>query len=78
MIPASIGAALVANLVRHGFRGAIYPVNSRADHVEGLRAYPTLGAIGHPIDLVIVAVPAAGVEAVVDESARAGARAGSS
>ena len=72
--PGSIGAALVANLVRHGFRGAIYPVNSRADHVEGLRAYPTLGAIGHPIDLVIVAVPAAGVEAVVEESARLGAR----
>jgi len=72
--PASIGAALVANLVRHGFHGAIYPVNSRADHVEGLRAYPTLGAIGHPIDLVIVAVPASGVEAVVDESARLGAR----
>jgi acetyl coenzyme A synthetase (ADP forming)-like protein len=72
--PASIGAALVANLVRHGFRGAIHPVNARADQVEGLRAYPTLGAIGHPIDLVIVAVPAAGVEAVVDESARLGAR----
>jgi len=72
--PSSIGAALVANLVRHGFRGAIYPVNRRADHVEGLRAYPTLGAIGHPVDLVIVAVPAAGVEAVVEECGRTGAR----
>jgi len=72
--PSSLGAALVANLVRHGFRGAIYPVNSRADHVEGLRAYPTLAAVGHPIDLVLVAVPAPGVEAVVDECARIGAR----
>jgi acetyl coenzyme A synthetase (ADP forming)-like protein len=72
--PGTIGAALVANLVRHGFHGAIYPVNSRADHVEGLRAYPTLGAIGHAVDLVIVAVPASGVEAVVEECARIGAR----
>jgi len=72
--PAIIGAALVANVVRHGFRGAIYPVNSRADHVEGLRAYPTLGAVGQPVDLVIVAVPAAAVESVVDECARTGAR----
>jgi acetate---CoA ligase (ADP-forming) len=72
--PASIGAALVANLVRHGFHGAIYPVNSRADRIEGLRAYPTLSAVGHPIDLVIVAVPAAGVEAIVDECARLGTR----
>jgi len=72
--PSSLGAALVANLVRHGFQGAIYPVNSRADQIEGLRAYPTLGAVGHPIDLVLVAVPAPGVEAVVDECARIGAR----
>jgi len=72
--PSSLGAALVANLVRHGFHGAIYPVNSRADQIEGLRAYPTLGAVGHPIDLVLVAVPAPGVEAVVDECARIGAR----
>jgi len=72
--PSSLGAALLTNLVRHGFSGAIYPVNSRADRVEGLPAYPTLGAIGHPIDLVLVAVPAPGVEAVVDECARIGAR----
>jgi acetate---CoA ligase (ADP-forming) len=72
--PGTIGAALVANLVRHGFTGAIYPVNPRAEQVEGRRAYPTLEAIGQPVDLVIVAVPAAAVEGVVDAAARTGAR----
>jgi acetyl coenzyme A synthetase (ADP forming)-like protein len=72
--PSSIGAALLANLLRQGFQGAIYPVNPKADRIEGLRAYPSLAAIGQPVDLVLIAVPAPGVEAVVDESARLGAR----
>ena len=39
--PGTIGAALLANLKRDGFRGAIYPVNPEARQIEGLRAYPT-------------------------------------
>jgi acetyl coenzyme A synthetase (ADP forming)-like protein len=72
--PGSIGAALVANLVRRGFRGAIYPVNPRAGQIEGLRAFPTLGAVGASVDLVVVAVPAPAVEEVIEQSARTGAR----
>jgi acetyl coenzyme A synthetase (ADP forming)-like protein len=72
--PGTIGAALIGNLVRHGFRGPIYPVNPRAEVIEGLRAYPTVEAIGKPVDLGVVAVPAAAVEAAVADCARSGAR----
>ena len=68
----TIGAALVANLVRAGFAGPIYPVNPNAAEIQGLRAYPRVGAIGKPVDLAIIAVPAAAVEGVVEECAAAG------
>jgi acetyl coenzyme A synthetase (ADP forming)-like protein len=72
--PRSIGAALVANLKRDGFTGTIYPVNPHARTIEGLPCFPSVSAIGKPIDLGIVAVPAAAVEAVVRECAAAGAK----
>lgn len=53
-----IGAVPVTLLRRHGYGGAIYPVNPRVPAVQGLRAYPTLSDIEDDIDLVIVAVPA--------------------
>jgi acetyl coenzyme A synthetase (ADP forming)-like protein len=73
--PGTIGAALVANLRRAGFRGPVYPVNPHAAEIAGLRAYPRVSAIGAPVDLAVIAVPAAGVEAVVADCARAGVRA---
>jgi acetyl coenzyme A synthetase (ADP forming)-like protein len=70
----TIGAALVANVKHCGFTGAVYPINPQAAAIEGLRAYPSVGAIGTPVDLAIIAVPAAAVESVVADCARAGTR----
>jgi acetyl coenzyme A synthetase (ADP forming)-like protein len=72
--PGTIGHALLANLKRDGFAGALYPVNPEAAEIEGVRAYPSVAAIGRPFDLGVVAVPAAKVLSVVEDCARAGAR----
>jgi acetyl coenzyme A synthetase (ADP forming)-like protein len=70
----TIGAALVANLKAAGFTGRIHPVNPHAAEIQGLRAYPRIGAIRDPVDLALIAVPAAAVPAVVEECAAAGVR----
>ncbi|HTW85356.1 MAG TPA: acetate--CoA ligase family protein [Candidatus Sulfotelmatobacter sp.] len=54
--PDKAGHQLLKNL--RGFDGALYPINSKADEVLGYRAYPTLAAIGTPVDLVALAIPA--------------------
>ncbi len=72
--PGTIGAALVANAVECGFTGALYPVNPNAAEIHGLRAFPSVGAIGAPVDLAVIAVPAAKVEEVVADCVRAGVR----
>jgi acetyl coenzyme A synthetase (ADP forming)-like protein len=68
----TIGNALVRNLKRCGFTGQLYPVHIAAREVEGLPAYPRISAIGAPVDLAIVAVPAGAVEDVVLDASRAG------
>ncbi|MGN6104329.1 MAG: bifunctional acetate--CoA ligase family protein/GNAT family N-acetyltransferase [Kofleriaceae bacterium] len=67
--PRTIGRAILDNLVGHGFPGPIYPINPRATELAGLRCYPSVAAVGAPIDLAIIAVPAPAVEAVVRECA---------
>jgi acetate---CoA ligase (ADP-forming) len=57
-----------------GYAGALYPVNPKATTVQGLPAYPSLAAIGAPVDLAIIALPAAQAEAALAEAAAAGVR----
>ncbi|MBS0334426.1 MAG: CoA-binding protein, partial [Proteobacteria bacterium] len=73
--PAKIGGRPIDHLKRQGYAGAIYPVNPNYPHVQGLAAYPAVAAIGAPVDLAIVAVPAAQVLPALSDAAGAGVRA---
>lgn len=70
----SIGWALLHNLVMSEFQGAIFPVNPTADVVHSLKCYPSVAAIPDPVDLAVVLVPKAGVQAVVDDCVAAGVK----
>jgi acetyl coenzyme A synthetase (ADP forming)-like protein len=70
----TIGASLISNLKGNAFQGPIYLVNPHVKEIEGLPAYPSVSAIGSPVDLAIIAVPAAAVEGAVADCARAGTR----
>jgi acetate---CoA ligase (ADP-forming) len=48
---------LVANLVRLGFAGKIYPINPEGGEILGLKTFPDLKSVEGPIDLAVVAVP---------------------
>jgi acyl-CoA synthetase (NDP forming)/GNAT superfamily N-acetyltransferase len=73
--PAGIGHAVLRSLLEGGFTGPVYPVNPHADQIAGHRAYPSAGAIGAPVDLAVLAVPAAAVPGAVEDCAAAGIRA---
>lgn len=62
--PAKIGHAVLVNLLR-SFAGPVYPVNPDAIAVQGVRAYGSVTDIPDPVDLAVVAVPAASVTEVV-------------
>ena len=66
--PQKIGGIPVDYQRRFGFDGALYPVNPKADRIQDLQAWPTLSAIGRPVDLAILAVPAALVAGALDDA----------
>lgn len=71
----TIGAEIFHNLVANGFTGAVYPINPGATSVHGVRAYPSLRAVPDPVDLAVIVVPAARVEAVIDDCVAVGVKA---
>ncbi|MER7926072.1 GNAT family N-acetyltransferase [Streptomyces sp. NPDC096057] len=73
--PLTIGHEIVANLLRGGFRGTVFPVNPRAEQVAGARAYPSVVALPEVPDLALVAVRAEAVPDAVRECAEAGVKA---
>lgn len=68
----SIGQAMVRNLVLGDYGGTVYAVNSQAEAVSGLRAYPTVSSIPGDVEIAIVAVPAEHVRDVVLDCAEKG------
>ncbi|WP_406062976.1 GNAT family N-acetyltransferase [Streptomyces sp. NBC_01077] len=70
--PGGVGRTVLRNLLGAGFTGRVYAVNAALagngdDPVEfdGVPAHPSVAAIGEPVDLAIVAVPAERVPEVV-------------
>ena len=62
-----VGHDLFKNLVNHGYKGKIYPVNPHADNILGIKTYTALKEIPDKIDLAVIVVPAPYVGKTVDE-----------
>jgi predicted CoA-binding protein len=64
--PTKIGHAVLLNLLRGAFAGAVYPVNPEARSVQGVHAYGSVLDIPESVDLAVLTVPAARVAEVVE------------
>ncbi len=73
--PGIVGHETLRNIVAADFAGPVYAVNARATKVAGLPAFPSLADIPGPVELAVIAVPAAAVVGVARECAAKGVRA---
>ncbi len=70
----AVGHELVRSISANGFTGTLHAVNSAAagEEIAGVRAVASLADIEGSVDLAVIAIPAAGVEAAVQECIDAG------
>lgn len=66
------GARPLRFLRRHGYPGAIHPVNPRYREIGGLPAWPTLAAVPGPVDVAWIGLPAAQSPVAIRECGEAG------
>ena len=67
----SFGMRTLENLAQYA--GAVFPVNPKHGSIGALRCYPSLAALPHAPDCVVLAVPREGAESALEEAAAAGA-----
>lgn len=70
-----IGATVLRSVVAGGFLGSLAAVHPRAASVAGVTAYPSIAEVPAQVDLVVVCVPASGVDDVLRDAAAAGVHA---
>ncbi len=58
----------------YGYRGKLYPVNPGRAEVQGLKAYPSVRAIGEPVDCALLSVTAEDTLQAIRDCAEAGVR----
>jgi acyl-CoA synthetase (NDP forming) len=66
------GGRVMNFVVKHGFAGAVIPVNPSASTIRGIRAYPAIGDAPGPIDVALLAVPNAHIASAVEACGAAG------
>lgn len=57
--PESLGRIVFENILAEDFRGEVFVVNPNRRKVLGRKSWPSVEAIGKPVDLAIVATPSA-------------------
>jgi len=66
--PGSYGDIVLRNLARAEFAGEVWGVNPRRAEVHGRPCVPSVADLPEPVDAVVVAIPAAGVPAVIADT----------
>lgn len=69
-----VGNVVFRNLL-YTFHGKLYPVNTKAEDVEGIKAYKSVKDIPDPVDLVVITVPREAVPQVMEEAVEKGVKA---
>ena len=73
--PNTIGYQILDNLLRHGYAGAVYPVNPNAEAIHSIRAYPSVEAIPDAVEMAVIVVPKQRVVDAAEACGRKGVKA---
>ncbi|MCH7697945.1 MAG: CoA-binding protein, partial [Chloroflexi bacterium] len=62
------GGMFVTSIKEMGYEGDLYPVNPKADEIQGLKCYPGLLDVPGDVDYVISCVPVAVVPGLIEDA----------
>lgn len=51
------GSIVLSNIIKGGYKGKVYPINPKAEKIQGLKSYPNIKKVPLEIDLSIIATP---------------------
>lgn len=70
--PGKLGYSVLLNVIQHGYKGVIYPINPNATEILGLDCYPSVSVVPGSVDLAIILIPSEHVAKVLVECGEKG------
>ncbi|MGB8011677.1 MAG: bifunctional acetate--CoA ligase family protein/GNAT family N-acetyltransferase [Terriglobales bacterium] len=65
--PGTVGRSLFENLLHRNFQGKVYAVNAKHPEVLGIKTYGSIREVPGPVDLAVLATPAASIPQLIGE-----------
>jgi len=72
--PGKVGHTILKNMIGAGYRGRLYPVNPKAETIEGLPVVHAVADLPRGLDLAVVSVPREAVLPALEELVAIGAK----
>jgi len=73
--PTKLSYGVLRNLVTHGYRGSVYPVNPKGGEMMGLPVYPGVAEVPDPVDMAVIVLSAGRTVEALEECGQRGVRA---
>ena len=70
----TISGEVFRNLLDADFNGPVYPVNPKAEVVQSVRAYPTIGDVPGDVDMAVIVVPSPAVVPIARQCGEKGVK----
>jgi len=70
----SVGYRVFMNMIEAGYKGELYPVNPKYEEIGGKPCFASVEAIGKPVDVAVIVIPAKAVPGVIRECGENGIR----
>lgn len=70
--PGKVGYDIVFNLIDAKFQGEVYPINPKADEIQGLKSYKSVLDVPGQIDLAVIVIPGKFVAATLEQCGQKG------
>jgi 3-hydroxypropionyl-CoA synthetase (ADP-forming) len=64
-----IGNAVMDSLVRHEYKGKVYPINPSRKEIMGIKTHPSISSLPESVDVVVATISLAQTPKIIDECA---------
>ncbi len=72
--PGKLGYGVLSNILQFGYKGKVYPINPKAEHILGLECYPSVLEVPGQVELAIIVIPNRFVPQVMEQCGRKGVK----
>jgi acetyltransferase len=62
-----VGRTILDNIINFGYKGKVFPINPKADDINGIKCYKSILDVPQDVDLAVIVIPSKFISSVLEE-----------